>query len=152
MNSLGELNFVKTLEHRRFAEFCDACARYRYIGLCYGLPGVGKTLSARHYSQWDYLEKVDPYKIPRESLGSFKGVRTVFYTARVINSPGQINLDIHRLRSCLQALAKEPLRREAAQKLKQINVRDAKHRKELFLKHDWLLGTGTRVEADVCHG
>jgi hypothetical protein len=40
----------------------------------------------------------------------------------------------------LQALAKEPLRREAAQKLKQINVRDAKHRKELFLKHDWLSG------------
>ncbi len=36
-------NFIETKEYKRFAEFCDACIKYQYIGICYGQPGVGKT-------------------------------------------------------------------------------------------------------------
>ena len=74
MNSTQSLKFVETLEHRRFAEFCDACSRYRYIGLCYGRPGVGKTLSARRCSRWDYFDNINPYTMPDEALSALIGV------------------------------------------------------------------------------
>ena len=47
--------FIETKEYKRFAEFCDACIKYKYIGICYGAPGVGKTLSSRYYCNWDNI-------------------------------------------------------------------------------------------------
>src|SRR3954471_14722380 len=91
--------FVETKEYRRFQEFCDACRRYRYIGLCHGPPGVGKTLSARHYADWDRVESAD-LKSSRGGAASdnVPGKGSVFYTAKVVNSPGQIEGDIAQLR------------------------------------------------------
>src|ERR1700738_5033801 len=82
---------VETLEHRRFAEFCDACRRYRYIGLCYGPPGVGKTLSARTYSRWDKVKQSDRWSSGLVETSMFD---TVFYTPNVVNAPGNISSSI----------------------------------------------------------
>ena len=83
--------FIITKEYRRFAEFCDACREARYIGLCCGLPGVGKTVSARQYSHWSQLESLlggpPPYRhtpMPQRDSGPW---RTVLYTPGVTNTP-----------------------------------------------------------------
>lgn len=79
------------LEHRRFAEFSDACKRYRYIGLCYGAPGVGKTVSARHYANWDRLQ--DLFSHPGQDAAAVEAIAsssTVFYTAPVVGAPSVI--------------------------------------------------------------
>lgn len=77
--------FIETKEYKRFAEFCDACIRYKYIGICYGLPGVGKTLSSRYYSNWDFVESEIGYNmndmLNRHVNEKFLKHKTIFYTA-----------------------------------------------------------------------
>jgi hypothetical protein len=93
---------VETLEHRRFGEFCDACKRYKYIGLCYGSPGVGKTVSARHYANWDrveeFWERLTEAKATAEEIAAST---TAFYTAPVVGSPHVIDREIEKIRGRL---------------------------------------------------
>jgi DNA transposition AAA+ family ATPase len=82
--------FIETKEYKRFAEFCDACVKYQYMGVCYGLPGVGKTLSSRYYAKWDYLEKQINYEnidsIVRHADKRIFDCHTLFYTAPAVSA------------------------------------------------------------------
>lgn len=120
-----ELAFALTKEYRRFGEFCDASRKYRYIGICHGVPGAGKTRSARHYASWDtisallpeqlftlagksYLDGGFPHK-PFASLvaPSFKEIapcRTVYYTAPVSASAERIEREVMALCAALSYL------------------------------------------------
>ena len=92
--------FVETKEYRRFAEFCDACRRYRYVGLCYGPPGVGKTLSARHYARWDQLEPVvrNAWAPPQSPVRpELIERRTLFYIVSMTTTPKRLEQDLSRL-------------------------------------------------------
>ncbi|GLO68463.1 MULTISPECIES: AAA family ATPase [Oceanobacillus] len=92
--------FIETKEYKRFAEFCDACIKYKYIGICYGLPGVGKTLSSRYYSNWDAIEKQIAYKTGTE-IGvdadeQILEAKTIFYTAPAVKAT-KMTSEIHTI-------------------------------------------------------
>ncbi|EAC5118463.1 hypothetical protein C6655_16080, partial [Listeria monocytogenes] len=84
---MNELNFIETKEYKKFAEFCRACMKYKYIGICYGNPGVGKTISAKHYANWHRLETILTRKgnrlNPELVIDKLKGIKTntLFVTA-----------------------------------------------------------------------
>lgn len=124
-SALATLPFVSTKEYRRFGEFGDACRRYRYIGITHGLPGAGKTRSAREYARWDRIEPLLPEQLftlggrshtdgqfphkPFASLlaPSFTDIlpcRTVFYTPPVAASPGRIEREVKALCAALSYL------------------------------------------------
>jgi DNA transposition AAA+ family ATPase len=108
-------DFLVTKEYRRFAEFCEACRRDRYIGLCYGPPGIGKTLSARHYAQWATFEahELEYFRPPDSQLAS---CRTLYYLPTVSNTPRSIAKEVEGLHyrfNCLvdgaqRALGQDP--------------------------------------------
>ena len=129
--------FVETREYRRFREFCDACRRYRYIGLCHGAPGVGKTLSARRYTSWDLIENHKPYSEESSSeLRQIAGSNVVFYTPKVVNSPGQIEQDIDRLRGRLRELLMEDLSEKQEADTKEAIAKEEKVRTEFVRRRD----------------
>lgn len=93
-----DLDFVITKQHRRFAEFADACRRERYIGVCYGPPGVGKTLSARQYTHWDqvgeWLTWLEPDGSGPEVLAT---ANSVLWTPTVTVTPRQLDQQVPML-------------------------------------------------------
>ena len=107
--------FVVTKAYRRFTEVCDACRRFRSVGLGSGPPGTGKTESARYYAQWDQVaiflpeslitftgrsavDEFYPYKpfafASAQSAAPLRECRTVFYTAPVAASPARIERQV----------------------------------------------------------
>lgn len=97
--------FWRTQEHQRFAEFCDACRHDRYIGLCYGVPGVGKTWSARRYARWDQIAPCLEYFPDQwsESIPQLppRHLLTLLYTPNVVHTPQRVRNQIRDLRGAL---------------------------------------------------
>lgn len=95
-------SFIATQEHRRFIEFAEAVRKHRYIGLCFGPAGVGKTLSARRYTRWHKAGSLLTLWGPRsdtdnEVYADLAQARAVFYTPSVGGSLNELRRDLPRL-------------------------------------------------------
>ena len=146
MTDASRAAFVETKEYRRFREFCDACRRHRYIGLCYGPPGVGKTLSARHYAGWDRIEATNPYATFGDFLSDdVPGNGCVLYTATVVNSPRQIEDDVARLFQRMHQLVRQAIYTEAEPGIAAAQQKLKEEREHLLLDHDWFSGPSERL-------
>lgn len=130
--------FIETREHRRFLEFCDACRRDRYIGLCYGVPGVGKTRSAREVAGWagDPAAK-SAVELDDEQLAFAAAGRTVFYTPEVVNSPGAVRRDLDQAVRRLRAAVIQPAHRQKKRELAESDRVEAE-RLAGMIDEDWL--------------
>jgi AAA domain len=123
--------FVETIEHNRFVEFCDACRHFRYVGLCYGPPGVGKTLSALRYSRADQIVPRDRWT---SEVTDDRPVDTLLYTTSVVNTPSRVEIDIRLARERMMSIVLDPIRREATMVLEEIRLKDEKSRREIMNK------------------
>jgi hypothetical protein len=123
--------FVETIEYSRFVEFCEACRHFRYIGLCYGPPGIGKSLSAVRYSRADQIVPRDRWT---SEVSDDLPVDTLLYTTSVINTPSGVRNDINMARERVMSIVLNPIRREASVVLEEIRVKDEKRRREIIDK------------------
>ena len=84
----SQSQFIQTKEHLRFEEFAEACKKYRYIGLCYGKPGIGKSFSANYYAKWEvfrYYKLID--ELDEQMIQGVKECKAILYTAPITNTP-----------------------------------------------------------------
>jgi DNA transposition AAA+ family ATPase len=104
--------FITTKQYKQFAEFCKACHRDQYIGLCYGPAGAGKTESAIHYTKWDRITKnaTDTYLSRQETpTWSMRAMYSVMYTARILTQPKNVIHEIEHTQRQFSLLKEKSL-------------------------------------------
>ncbi len=111
--------FLPTRQHRRFIEFADAVRRHRYIGACYGAPGIGKTLSARTYAAADDYDQWAGDRFTRGAVlpPALLASRTAMLTPGVTTTARELETQIYTRCGALGADIARTLRPDVSPEL-----------------------------------
>lgn len=94
--------FIETSQYQRFVDVCESCQRHRFIGVCYGVAGVGKTRSAERFTQWDQVKQ----QLRGEIGGEVKGKgKIALYTPETTMSPKRLEQDLLHLHAQMERLS-----------------------------------------------
>ena len=97
--------FVVTREYELFAEFLGAVRRYRWLAVCTGESGVGKSRCAERYAAWDTTKPAYPRHAYVEDLPrEVAHCRTVYYKVPVVVTPKQLANEIKDRRRIVSQL------------------------------------------------
>jgi len=115
----GSTAFLPTRQHRRFVEFADAARRHRYIGACYGAPGIGKTLSARTYAAADDHDRWASDRFKRSAVlpAALLANRTAMLTPGFTTTPRELETQIFNRCGWLDAEIARTLRPDISPEL-----------------------------------
>jgi DNA transposition AAA+ family ATPase len=109
-------NFILTKEYKRFVEFCKACQKEKYIGLCYGPAGVGKSMSVWHLAKWNIIgediRRDVPYILGKKPSIDMTLLSTIIYTPEVSNTPKSVKEDINNTIHSFNRLKEKSLYKE----------------------------------------
>src|SRR5271170_4005631 len=122
MINLPDPSFIETKEYRRFAEFCQATKQSNYIGLCYGPPGIGKTKSAKQYSNWTFQETYLEYGMQKFLAPTeVRNYDTLFFTPPVVHTARDLRNGLSSLRKWLSIFI---IHSYTAEELQQATLKD----------------------------
>jgi DNA transposition AAA+ family ATPase len=99
--------FIKTASYANFIELAQVCREEQIIAACFGKPGVGKTFSAKMFSDWLLVDANMGVKngvlIEPERL---KLCDTIYYLPSVTVSAARIKTELGVLRNKFEAVIK----------------------------------------------
>lgn len=97
--------FRETTEYVRFVQACENCRTYRYLGVCLGNAGVGKTHAACYYSQWDRMLPFVSLERGAVVSPSCPLPETAYYATKAGITPKRLEQDLTLLLLRLQTIA-----------------------------------------------